>query len=70
MRYKVGNCLINDRLKERHLTQAELAKKTGIPRQQINDFTSNRRVATLGNAKSIADVLKCRIEDLYEFKRE
>lgn len=66
---EVGRCLISDRLRERHMTQQELADLSGISKSQISDYISKRVIMSLKNAKRIAIVLKCHIDDLYEWKR-
>lgn len=67
MAYKPGRCLLLLRLAERGLTQQELASRLYMPRAQINDYAMNRKIMSLKNAKSIAAVLECRIDDLYEW---
>lgn len=51
------------------MTQQELAERLGITRQQINTYTrkENRKVMSLSIAKNISVVLRCEIEDLYEW---
>lgn len=69
--YDVGRCLLLDILKQSRLTQQDLADKLGVTRQQINTYTSisNRRVMTLRVAKNIAGILKCSMDDLYEWNQ-
>lgn len=63
--YKVGNCLLRSRLKERHMTQQELANRLGITVQQINKYVMNRQKMTLETAYNIANALDCYVEELY-----
>lgn len=65
--FKVGRCLLHDRLKERNLSQQELADKIHMPRQQVSDYANDRITMSLRNAKVIASAINCRIEDLYEW---
>lgn len=51
------------------MTQQELSEKTGMAKTQISDYINNRRIMSIKNAKRIAYVLKCHIDDLYEWKR-
>ncbi len=51
-------------LKERGVTQKELAKQTGISYSLINDFAVGRVDITLKKAKKIADVLGVKADDL------
>jgi plasmid maintenance system antidote protein VapI len=63
--FKVGKCLLSDRLKKADLTQTELAELTSIPKSQISEYVNNRHVMSLATAKIISHVLKCNIEELY-----
>jgi putative transcriptional regulator len=64
----VGKCLLLKLLNKRYMTQVDLSEKTGISKQQINEYISNNRLMTIYNAKLIADALDCNIDDLYEWK--
>lgn len=64
---KVGRCLLRERLKKNDMTQQQLAEKLNVTNQQINKYATNRQKMSLPVAKKIADILKCRIEDLYEW---
>ncbi len=63
----IGRCLIDDILNKKRMTQTDLAIATGIPKSQISDYIKERRGMSLKNAKLIAYVLKCNIDDLYEW---
>jgi DNA-binding XRE family transcriptional regulator len=65
--YVVGKCLLSDRLIQVRMTQQELADKLGVTKQQINSYTTNRRMMSLTTAKNIAAVVRCEISDLYEW---
>lgn len=65
--YTVGKCLLADRLRRTGISQQRLAELTGIRKTQISDYVHNRRVMNIRNAKTIATVLNCHIDDLYEF---
>lgn len=65
--YEVGKCLLSDRLLQTRMTQQELADRLGVTRQQINSYTNDRRVMTLAIAKNIAAILRCEIDDLYDW---
>lgn len=64
----IGKCLLIHLLIKRHMTQSDLADKTGIAKTQINEYIANTRKMSLQNAKIIANVLACHIDDLYEWK--
>lgn len=64
---KVGRCLLRYRLQERHMTQQELADSMDITSQQISKYVNNRQKMSIEVAVNIAAILKCRVEDLYEW---
>lgn len=63
----IGRCRIQDILDKKRMSQVDLAVTTGIPKSQISDYIHGRRGISLKNAKIIAHVLKCTIDDLYEW---
>jgi transcriptional regulator with XRE-family HTH domain len=67
MLVRVGKCLLQDHLKKFGMTQQELANKLSLSRSQISDYANNRKIMSLKNAKSIAKVIGCTIDDLYEW---
>lgn len=68
MAFRAGKCLLRLRLKQAGITQTELAKRVNLSPQMISHYIFNRKVMSLENAKSIASVLNCNIEDLYEWE--
>lgn len=65
--YEVGRCRLRELLHQRNLTQAELARRTGIDRKQINDYINKREIVGvmgLGMLRAIAEEL--RLESPYE----
>lgn len=73
--FKVGRCLLADRLRNADMTQQELAELCGMPKAQINDYVNNRKTMSLKTAKVIITALNENshlnlfIDDLYEWKR-
>lgn len=70
MAYQVGRCLLRNRLQEARMSQNELATKMSVTRQQINKYVNASDppvIMTLPVAKNIASILRCNIEDLYEW---
>lgn len=65
---EAGRCLLNQLRIPKGLTQQNLADLTSISRSTISAYENNRYVMTLEDAKSIADKLGCRIDDLYNWK--
>jgi transcriptional regulator with XRE-family HTH domain len=51
-------------LKEAKLSQVDLSNLTGMSESLISQYVNGRRMS-LNNAKTIADALKCPIDDLY-----
>jgi transcriptional regulator with XRE-family HTH domain len=70
MGFKPGRCLISERLNDLRENQQWLSEKTGISKSQISDYANNRRYMSLGTAKTVAEALKCHIDDLYKFVRD
>jgi transcriptional regulator with XRE-family HTH domain len=66
---KVGRCRIQDLLDNRKMTQQELADKTGMTPQYINDKIKGRgkHGMYIDSAKTIANALGVHIDDLYEW---
>lgn len=69
MAYVVDRCLLRELLKESDMTQSELADRLGITGQQINKYVNNRQKMSIEVAYNVSVILKCNIEDLYEWSR-
>lgn len=71
MTFEVGKCLLRERLKLAEMTQQDLADRTGITRQQMSDYSTNRRVMSLRTAylisRALSSVVPTKIEDLYDW---
>ncbi|WP_299831524.1 helix-turn-helix transcriptional regulator [uncultured Metabacillus sp.] len=67
---EIGQCLLKELLDKRKMTQQQLVDLTGIDKSQLSGYISNTRKMSLTNAKKIALVIKCNIDDLYEWKVE
>ncbi|MGI2775733.1 helix-turn-helix transcriptional regulator [Bacillus cytotoxicus] len=65
--YVVGKCLLKDRLRDAKMTQQDLAIVINRPKSRISEYARSRKTMSLATAKSIAVVLKCNIDDLYEW---
>lgn len=63
----VGRCRLSDLLRSRGLTQADLERLTGIPKGRVSNYVHRNRVMSLATAKQVSEILRCRIEDLYEW---
>lgn len=69
MTYQVGRCLLRFRLQLAKMSQAELARRLGITKQQVSKYVNGDRQMSLKTAKNVASLLKCSIEDLYEWDK-
>ena len=49
------------------LSRAQLAEKVGVPIQTINYLEEGKYNPSLALAYKIAETLKCKIEELFEF---
>lgn len=65
--YVVGKCRLNEILKEKKISQVELAYKVGMKKQQIHSYANNDSTMSLKTAKNISYQLNVKIEDLYDF---
>ena len=48
------------------MTQAELARRLEIPRQQVQHYVRGTRVMPLQMAYAISLILECTVEELYD----
>ncbi|MDP4087125.1 MAG: helix-turn-helix transcriptional regulator [Bacillota bacterium] len=68
MAYRIGKCLLLDRLKEAEMTQSQLAERLKISRQQVNKWATNKQGMSMETAKRIASILGLECSDnLYEW---
>lgn len=65
--FVVGRCLLLSLLRDRKMTQVDLAIITDISVTQINKYVHNKKEMSLGTAYIIASAINCKIEDLYEW---
>lgn len=62
-----GRCLLKRQLKQAKMTQKQLAKRLNKSEQRISDYVNSRVQMSLGTCKTVAEILNCSIEDLYEW---
>lgn len=60
--------MLGDLLKKADMTQVRLSELTGILKSQINEYVNEKHVMSIESAKIISHVMKCNIEDLYEWE--
>ncbi|MNC23561.1 hypothetical protein BSK49_19195 [Paenibacillus odorifer] len=65
MGFKLGDCLLSDRLDEHGWTQAYFAKRMNVSRQFVNRIISGERKMSFEFAINAAHILGCRTTDLY-----
>ncbi|WP_211746397.1 helix-turn-helix transcriptional regulator [Paenibacillus sp. Marseille-Q4541] len=65
MSFRLGDCLLLERLNEKGWTQAEFAKRMGVTRQYVSKLVSGDRKMSLEFAINAANILGCRVTDLY-----
>jgi transcriptional regulator with XRE-family HTH domain len=68
MAYRIGKCLLSDKLEELDMTPAELARRLGVHRQQIDKWVNDKSTMTMESAKNVATILGLEHGDqLYEW---
>lgn len=60
-------CRIPELLEQIDRDQQWLADMTGMSKQQISDYVRMRNLLGIAKAKQLARILKCHVEDLYEW---
>lgn len=68
MELKPISCRIPEHLDRLKQTQQWLSDRVAIPKQQLNDYIKMRHIMGVVVAKNIAEALKVKIDDLYEWK--
>lgn len=67
MAYQIGKCLLSERLRQVGMSQAELARRLGIDRQQVNKWVKGHQRMSVETSMNVATVLNLNIEDLFEW---
>lgn len=67
MSVEVGRCLVRSLLRQRGMTQQQLAEKIGMTKQQVSVYVTNEQQMSLKTARRFALALNCHIDDLYEW---
>ena len=68
--FKVGKCRLNIILKQKNMTQVELADKVGMSKQQINAYCRNESIMSIKTLMNISHVLGISMDEVYEKKYE
>jgi DNA-binding XRE family transcriptional regulator len=61
---------IKVRLAELDIKQQDLSEKLGVTKQTMNAWVNGRSMPTLETAFKIANMLECRVDDLYVYKED
>lgn len=68
MAYRIGRCLLPERLREANMSQAQLAARLGVQRQQVNKWYKGRQGMSMETAKKVAEILELDSpDDLFEW---
>ncbi|KGE20679.1 helix-turn-helix transcriptional regulator [Paenibacillus wynnii] len=65
MGFRLGDCLLLERLKDKGWTQAYFAKRMNVSRQYVNKIISGERKMSFEFAINAAHILGCHTADLY-----
>ncbi|MFK7696431.1 helix-turn-helix transcriptional regulator [Paenibacillus sp. HJGM_3] len=64
MAFRVGRVLLNPRLKERGLTQEDLARHMKVSQSYISQIARNKKPLSLEFARNVAHFIGCEVNDL------
>ncbi|SDM18344.1 helix-turn-helix transcriptional regulator [Bacillus sp. OK048] len=68
MAYRIGRCLLSEKLEELEMTPAELARRLGVHRQQVDKWINGKQKMNMESAKNVASILNLDHGDqLYEW---
>ncbi|MFM1655534.1 helix-turn-helix domain-containing protein [Brevibacillus sp. B_LB10_24] len=62
-----GKCLLKPLLDRVGISQAELARRTGISERMISYYVKDQKPMSVDAMYTISRVLNCRMEDLYQW---
>ena len=65
MTIRSSRCRLRSILRQKKMTQTELAFQTSLTPQKISDYVNNRQYMSMINAAKIAKALAVSIDDLY-----
>jgi plasmid maintenance system antidote protein VapI len=66
MKFELGRCVLEERLRESAMTLEYIAHRLHYRTERLSDFMDNKRIMPLKMAISIAATLGCDVKDLYE----
>ena len=62
----VMRLLIREKIKEKGMTNKEVAEILGIDQNTVSRYTTGRIKLSLEMAAKIAEILECKVDDLYD----
>jgi plasmid maintenance system antidote protein VapI len=65
MSYKLGECLLLQRIENKGWSQAEFARKMKVSRQYINKLVAGKSKMSLEFAINASHLLECHVVDFY-----
>ena len=65
---RIGRSRLLEHLNRIGMTQAEYARRIGVSEPFVSRIISGEKKLSLTKAKKSADILKCHIEELYEWE--
>lgn len=68
MAFLLGECLLQNWLDKRNMTQAEFARRMGCSRGYVSQLISGKSFMSLEFAINAAHLLECQVADLYVLK--
>lgn len=66
MAFRLGECLLQQQLDKRNISQSEFARRMKCSRQHVNNLIKGKRVMSLEFAINASYILNCDLKDLYE----
>lgn len=67
MAIRFGRSRLPELLEARHMSQAEFARRLDVTDGFVSQLISGKSKFSLLSAKMAADILKCHVDDLYEW---
>jgi plasmid maintenance system antidote protein VapI len=68
MAYRIGKCLLSNILEELGMTPAELARRLGVHRQQVDKWINDKQHMSMESAKNVSAIIGLEHADqLYEW---
>jgi len=63
-------CRMNELIEEKGYKKKWIAAQLGVSADVLSRWVNDRGMPSLEKAFQIADILECKVDDLYEYRRE